>query len=76
MDGTNAEDEKLIICIWDEKLSFQRFRSSTRVIISITRNITAKNSAEVDEFLPNLMVLFKWHFLRENCWVENFSSEL
>lgn len=28
MDGTKAEDEKLTICIWNEKLSFQQFESS------------------------------------------------
>ena len=76
MDGTKAEDEKLILCIWDEKLSFQQFGSSTPVILSVSRNIAAKNSAEVDGFLPHLLVLFKWRFLRENYWVENFSSGL
>lgn len=75
-NGTKAEDEKLAFYIWDEKLSFQQFRSSTPVILSITRNTAARNSAEVDGFLPNLLVLVEWHSLGENYWVENFSSGL
>lgn len=69
MDGITAKDARLIPCIWSEKLIFCSCHS-------ISRNIAAKNSAEVDGLPSNLLVLFKWHFLRENYWVANFSSGL
>jgi len=72
MGGTKAEDEKLILCIWDEKLIFQQSWSSSPVVLSRSRSIAAKNCAEFDGFLPKLLVLFKWRFLREKYWVGNF----
>lgn len=72
MDATKAEDEKLILCIWGEKLSFQQFQLSTLFNLFSSRNTTGNNSAEVDGFIPNLVILFKWHFLWENYLVWNF----
>lgn len=74
MGGSKAEDEKLIVCIWDEMLSFQQFGSL--LSFSISRNTAAKNYAEVDGLVSDLLVLFKQHFLKEKCWAENLSSRL
>lgn len=42
IDGTKAENEKLILCIWDEVLSLQQFGSCSSFILHLQKHCCQK----------------------------------